>query len=189
MTEVLGYYEVITPAVAEPLTLADAKSFLRVEHAADNDLITSLISAVRKMAENITNKTLYTQTIKASFPHSESAGHIYLHKSPITAINSVKLYDAATDSFIVTTDYVYTPGESRAKIDFKEYIESNENKAFVIEIEFVVGNITEDMAQALKHHVNFLYENRGDVASIGSLKVPNESMFIYKLNRIIPGFG
>jgi uncharacterized phiE125 gp8 family phage protein len=48
------------PAI-EPLTLAEAKSFLRVEHSADDDLIGALIKAARSEVESATRRALITQ--------------------------------------------------------------------------------------------------------------------------------
>ena len=189
MTEVFGYYEVVTGPVSSPISLSEAKSFLRVEYDDDDDLITTIIASVKGIAEKITNRTLSSQTVKASFPKSEPSGKIFIHSSPVTSINSVKLYDSESDSFIATADYTFTPDNSTPSIDFGTYIPLDSNIPFTIEVEFVSGGVSPDMIQAMKNHINFLYENRGDVTSVGSLAAPVESMMVYKLNRIIPGFA
>lgn len=53
--------EVTAPAV-EPLTLTEAKDFLRVSGSDDDTLITSLIVAARLAVEQYTNRKLITQT-------------------------------------------------------------------------------------------------------------------------------
>ena len=52
----------LTPPVAEPLSLEDAKLFLRVEHDADDERIASLIAAARGEIELATRRVLMTQT-------------------------------------------------------------------------------------------------------------------------------
>ena len=45
-------YSVVTPAASEPITLTEAKNFLRVDGTDDDTLITALISAAREMCES-----------------------------------------------------------------------------------------------------------------------------------------
>ncbi len=86
----------ITAPAAEPLTLADAKLHLRVEHSADDDLITALIQAAREGAEHLTGRALITQTwerVLDAFPAAE----IELGRAPVLAITSVKYIDPNGD--------------------------------------------------------------------------------------------
>lgn len=52
----------ITPPASEPLTLAEAKVFLRIEHAADDALITRAVAAAREAAEHYLRCALLPQT-------------------------------------------------------------------------------------------------------------------------------
>jgi uncharacterized phiE125 gp8 family phage protein len=45
----------------EPLSLADAKLFLHIDHTVDDTLISDLIRAARKHVETVTGKRLVTQ--------------------------------------------------------------------------------------------------------------------------------
>lgn len=83
----------ITGPAVEPVTLAEAKLHLRVEHDADNALIGSMIAAARMAAEHETGRLLITQTweeVLDAFP-----AEIALHTGPVLAIASVKYIDAA----------------------------------------------------------------------------------------------
>lgn len=55
---------IVTPPVAEPVTLADMKLHLRVDFADDDSLIEALIVAARQRAETITRRAFVTQTWK-----------------------------------------------------------------------------------------------------------------------------
>jgi hypothetical protein len=57
-------YRVITPATTEPIALADMKTWLRVEYADDDALISSLITRARVWAENVMHRALATQVIQ-----------------------------------------------------------------------------------------------------------------------------
>ncbi len=58
-------YIVLTPPSAEPLSLADAKAFMRVDYGDEDTLIEQLITDARQEAEKITNRALASQTIRA----------------------------------------------------------------------------------------------------------------------------
>jgi hypothetical protein len=57
-------YQVITPPTSEPISLSDAKSYLRLDFSDDDALISELISDARRHAENLLRKSLATQTIQ-----------------------------------------------------------------------------------------------------------------------------
>lgn len=50
-----------TPPAVEPITLAEAKSYLRITNSNDDSFITALISAVRRRCEEYTQRALITQ--------------------------------------------------------------------------------------------------------------------------------
>lgn len=51
-----------TPPAAEPVTLSEAKSYLRITDSNDDAFITALISAARRRCEEYTQRVLITQT-------------------------------------------------------------------------------------------------------------------------------
>jgi len=53
---------VLTPPAAEPVTLASAKSWLRVDHSSDDTLISGLISAARDHVERYIRRSLVRTT-------------------------------------------------------------------------------------------------------------------------------
>lgn len=83
-----------TVPAAEPVTLAEAKLHCKVDDAADDALITSLIVAARRMAEAQTGRVLVTQGWKQTFDAFPVAA-IALERPPLQSVQSVKYYDAA----------------------------------------------------------------------------------------------
>lgn len=92
----------------EPVTTADLKSHLRVEHAVDDALIASLGAAARSWCELKTNHimTARTVTLEASgFP--SDTNDIVLPIGPVTAITAVSYINEAGTVVTMTanTDY------------------------------------------------------------------------------------
>jgi len=84
---------VITPPATEPVTLAEAKVDLRVDHTDDDALITGLIVAARAEAELLSRRALINRTLEMSLCGWPSTGKIYLPYPPVVSVTSVTYYD------------------------------------------------------------------------------------------------
>lgn len=106
--------DLITGPTVEPVTVADAKVHLRVDHEAEDTLIGALIVAARRMAEHQLQRALITQTwelVLREFP----AGSIQLDKPKVLGIESVKFLDTTgalqtLDPGAYTLDAATKPG-------------------------------------------------------------------------------
>jgi uncharacterized phiE125 gp8 family phage protein len=81
----------ITAPAAEPITLTEAKAHLRVDHTADDTLITALIEASRVYCEQWTARAFITQTwelVIDTFPVND----FMIPLPPLQSVTSVK-YD------------------------------------------------------------------------------------------------
>ncbi|MBK8916371.1 MAG: phage head-tail connector protein [Phycisphaerales bacterium] len=85
--------QLITSPTAEPVTLAEAKLWLKVEagDTADDSLITRLISAVREWGEQKSGRAFLGQTWRLTLDAFPDA--IELTRVPILSVNSVKYVD------------------------------------------------------------------------------------------------
>ena len=91
-------YKITTPPATEPLTLAEAKVYLRVDHATEDALITSLISAARQLVEQYTRQALIVQTVTETldlFPEwtPDNLDAIALSVNPVIDITSINYID------------------------------------------------------------------------------------------------
>lgn len=86
--------KLITAPTEEPVSLAEATLHLRVDHSADDTLITALIAAARDFAEHQTGRAFCTQVWELAldaFP----ADVFKLPRAPLASVTSIKYDDTA----------------------------------------------------------------------------------------------
>ena len=162
----------LTPPAVEPVTLAVAKAFLRVEHDDDDDVIATLIAAARSQIEAQARRALITQTwqlIRDSWPPD---GRLKALPSPLGAVLAARTYDAegaphAIDLQAFTVDKAAAP----AIIAFVPWSMVAPGRAVAgieIDIEVGYGDDPADVPQPLRQAISLLvahwYENRGLIA-------------------------
>lgn len=101
----------LTPPGEEPITLADAKLHLRVDHTDEDLLITGLIATARQAAEARTGRALVTQQWRQTLDAWPVDGVIELSWPPLVSVQSVSYLDTAgvrqtlsAPAYAVTTD-------------------------------------------------------------------------------------
>jgi uncharacterized phiE125 gp8 family phage protein len=75
----------LTPPLVEPLSLAEAKAFLRLETAEDDPLIAAFISAARLHVETQTGLALVTQSWRMVLDCWPANGRIAARPAPLQA--------------------------------------------------------------------------------------------------------
>jgi hypothetical protein len=179
------------PAV-EPIVLADAKTYLRVDTTADDSLITALITASRRMAELYTQRAFITQKWDLwldNWPYGKSSqwwdgqkdgaigsllnfsSSIDIPKPPLISIDAVNTYDETDTAtlFAAANYFADTKNEPgrlalRTGCTWQPFVKS----ANGIQISFTAGygssasNVPLPIVQAIYQTISHLYENRGD---------------------------
>ena len=101
----------LTAPAVEPLTLAEAKAYLRVETPDDDDLIAALIAGARIHVEAETRRALITQSWRLSRDAWPPDGRLSVLPAPLQTLTAVRVYDESTawcrDIAQLTTEHVW----------------------------------------------------------------------------------
>lgn len=93
---------ITTPAAAEPVSLAEAKAHVRVDHSDDDTLLGVVIAAARAHIEKYCGQRFAGQTLTAKC--DDFADFARLEDGPINSITSVVYLDENGDSQTLSTD-------------------------------------------------------------------------------------
>ena len=105
---------VITDAANEPITLAEAKAFLRITHSDDEAVINMFISAARREYEWLMGRTIHQQTLEMYFEDGFPSGPMLLPRAtPLISVTHIKYKDSdGTEHTWSSAEYVLdTAGE------------------------------------------------------------------------------
>jgi hypothetical protein len=87
----------LTAPAAEPLSLTEAKAFLRVEHDDDDAIIASLVASARNHVEALTRCGLITQTWRLALDRWPDNGRVAPKLGPLRALVAARVVDVATN--------------------------------------------------------------------------------------------
>jgi uncharacterized phiE125 gp8 family phage protein len=160
------------PAV-EPLTLDEAKAYLRVEHDDDDPVITALIAGARIHVETQTRRALITQTWRLIRNNWPADGRLHVLPAPLQAIVAARVYEAdGTTVAIDTQAFVFDKAAAPALVAFAPWsLPIPDRVVGGIEIDVRVGYgdtaaaVPQPLRQAIRILLAHWYENRGLVAA------------------------
>lgn len=159
----------VTAPAEEPVTLAEAKLWAKIQITADDALVTSLIPTSRRECENELDRALVTQTWKLlldRFPSEDET--IYLPRPPLVSITHVKYIDSnGTLQTLATTEYTVDASKEPGRI-VPAYGKSWPATRLVpnaVEVQFVAGYgaaaaVPDGIKSWIKIGVTTAYENR-----------------------------
>ncbi|MGL4727290.1 MAG: head-tail connector protein, partial [Bosea sp. (in: a-proteobacteria)] len=87
--------QLLTPPTLEPVTLDEAKDYLKIDHEDEDELIESLIRAARHLVEAASGQMLIHQTWRLTFSAWLVMGRLRLPLEPLDAIIAARVFDAA----------------------------------------------------------------------------------------------
>ena len=78
----------------EPVSLADAKTWLRIDDSGDDARLAALIATARHMIEKATRRLLVVQSWRIDIDALPGDGHVRLPYAPLRAIAAVRIIDS-----------------------------------------------------------------------------------------------
>lgn len=162
----------LVPPATEPWTVADAKSFLRVEHDDDDALIVALIASARGQVEALTRRGLITQTWRLVLDRWPPDGRIAPRLAPLRAVTAARTRDAAGNTVAIDTGRFVVDAAANTIAAPPWSLPMPGRYASGIELDVTVGfgDRASDVPDVLRHAVRTLvahwYDNRG-LAAIG----------------------
>lgn len=162
---------------AEPVTLAEAKAFLRVDGTAEDSFIGTLITAARLHVEGTTGRALLAQswrTVCDDWPEDRT---VKLPVGPIMSLGEIRVYDMEGMATILALAQFQSETKSMpARIHLPATIAGMPvlRDRAAIEIDYVAGygndvaDVPQDLRQALLMLVGYWFEHRDAVVIAGS---------------------
>jgi uncharacterized phiE125 gp8 family phage protein len=158
-----------TPPAAEPVTLADAKLYLKIDTTDDDALIASLITAARARAEWHTGRALITQSWIQWLDCWPRDGIAAIPLPPLQAVASVTAYALDDSTHVIDADaYIVdcAAGRIALRTALPPFAELRRINAIAIAFTAGYGDAATDVPQQLRSAilsiVAFLYEHRGE---------------------------
>lgn len=165
----------ITPPASEPVSLAEAKLFLRIDHVSEDALINTLIFAAREAVETACGRALIKRRVRESLDiwRRDNVGGALLGLGPVTSVVVVRLLAANGSQSVIETDrYRLEGGGDRPRLVFEAGVPATLRSAGGIEIEYDAGyadaaaQLPAALRLAVLHVVAALYEARAGEAQI-----------------------
>lgn len=162
---------VVTAAAKLPVSLAEAKEHLRVDHDADDALIVSLTRAAVEYAQNYTKRQFVQATFDYTLDAFPSGSALCLPRSPLVSVTSVSYIDTdgasqtfTTDDWTAKTDTI----RGTVQLDYSKSWPNLRGDVDGVTVRFIAGyadiaSVPEAAKAAVKLMVGHWYEHRESV--------------------------
>lgn len=178
----------LSPPASEPVSLPEAKDWMRVDIGDDDALIQSLVTAARQHAEDLLGRQFVTATWRLSLdcfpggragwgallaPWAWDRAMVRLPKAPLQSVSSATYYDlAGTLQTLPATAYDADPASDpgRLSLAFGQSWPVTRPMPGAVRIDFVAGygaaaQVPEGIKTAIKLLAAHWYENREAVVT------------------------
>lgn len=166
----------LTPPDVEPISLAQAKNWLRIDHADEDELVAALIASARLVVESASGRMLILQTWRLVMDEWP-AGDIVVPLAPVRQIIALRtLSTAGTGVPVPPSSYVASAIGGQGRVRFLSSPPAPQRPIGGIEIDVEIGfspnpqGVPETLKTAMRLLVARWYEQRGDVESDGAFE-------------------
>ncbi|MCA0423657.1 MAG: head-tail connector protein [Proteobacteria bacterium] len=166
----------LTPPADEPLSLAAARAWLRVDGEDEDALITALVAASRETVETLAGRRLMAQGWRITRDSWPEDGCIRLPLGPVLALDAVRLIDAQGAAMPLPLAAFRLDGNRQPPlIETIAMVPAPVLARGGIEIDVTCGfganpdDVPEALRQAMRLLIAHWFENRGDAASRNAL--------------------
>ena len=185
-------FVVDTAAAVAILTIAEAKTHLKVDTSADDTLIENLISAATESAQIFTNRFFINTTLNQFGDTWSDLATLF--KSPVSSVAHVKYYDSDnTQQTLATSVYQKDLEHQPARIGLKpnQSFPSLADRINAVECQYVVGygSAASDVPQGIKQAVLLTignwYQNREEVV-VGRIatELPKSAQYLLEQYKV-----
>lgn len=84
----------LSPPAAEPVSVEEVKSHLRISHSHDDSYLATLLAAARSHIETVTRKRMITQSWRLMFDSAGKSGRLFLPVGPVQSVSRVLLFSS-----------------------------------------------------------------------------------------------
>lgn len=163
----------VTPPAVEPVTIADARAYLRISTDSEDEILHRLLRTAREMVEAETGLALIDQTWRLHVERWPRSGRLALFRYPVKAVASVVAYrpDGTAVSF-APEEFTLQQGRRPQRLYMAQHPDASTYCG--IEVDFVAGfgetgaDVPDALKQAILTLTAHLYESRAGVDGEGA---------------------
>ncbi len=179
---------VLDSSGANPIDVDTAKSWLKVTHSYEDDLITSIVDSALSFAEEYTGMAFRDQSWFLYASAAELALGIRIVKTPFAGISSIVItLDDDTTLTLSEDQYSLSVNAIRTVLTLTDEnaIDDASSDYAAVEISFTVSSsMPAHIENAVKMLISFMYENRGDAPTINNNSAPPEALKLLQIERV-----
>ncbi|MGX1787237.1 head-tail connector protein [Bosea sp. NPDC055332] len=171
----------LTPPAIEPVSLSEAKDFLRIIADDEDELLGTLITAARLMIEAASGRLLIEQGWRIVLDAWPQSGEIRLPLSPMRSLTAARVHPAVgAAETIVPSSLTLVEGSDPPLIRVTGPVPSPGRAHAAVEVDLVAGfgatrdTVPAPLRQAVLRLACRWFEHRGDVVSRDALRLPAE---------------
>jgi hypothetical protein len=156
MSIIINSVQVVQDAVVEPVSLTDAKNWMRVTYDTDDDIIGDLLASARTHIEKLCGVSFVNKLIRSNFTISGTTQDVWivdLPYAPLLCVNELKYKSGFTtyDILVKDTDYEQLGGKLWLYIP----------GTYVCLYQAGYGSVPDDIKSDILTLVAWSYDNRG----------------------------